>query len=141
MKYRFLEDKAIADICIEAFGKNYEELFVNSALALTECMVRLKDVKPKIKETIKFKNIKIEQLLYDFLSELVYTKDVNQLLFVKYNMKIKQGKKFELTCDCIGDKINMNTQELIADVKAITMHMFKIEKTKNGFKATFVPDI
>ena len=46
-KYKILEDVAIADIAIEAYGKNLEELFENSALAIFEESANLKNIKEK----------------------------------------------------------------------------------------------
>ena len=42
-KYRFLEDVALyADICYEAYGKDLNEVFENSALAIFELSAELK---------------------------------------------------------------------------------------------------
>ncbi len=141
MKFRFLEDVAIADIAFEAFGKDINELFENCALALSDCMVNLKQIKPKIKKTIKLKSENIEGLLYDFLSELLFIKDTDGLLFSNYKISIKEKKGFELNAICQGDKINYEKLDLGNDVKAVTMHMFEIKKEKNRFKATVVVDI
>ncbi len=138
MKYKFLEDIAIADVAFDAYGSNLNELFENSALALFDCMVNLKDLKGKIKKTIKIKAKNIEDLLYKFLSEIVYIKDTKQLVFKKAKVKIKDFK-LEATLYC--DKIDYNTQELRNDVKAITLHQFEIKKVKNRWKARIVIDI
>ena len=80
----------------------------------------------------------MDDLLYNFLSEIVYIKDTKQLVFQKAKVKIKDFK-LEATLYC--DKIDYNTQELRNDVKAITLHRFKLEKTKEGYKAMIVLDI
>ena len=51
-KYKILEDVAIADIAIEAYGKNLNELFENSALAIFEESANLKNIKEKEKRSI-----------------------------------------------------------------------------------------
>ncbi|MEK6974057.1 MAG: archease [Nanoarchaeota archaeon] len=141
MKYRYLEDVAIADIAFEAYGEDINELFINCGLALTDCMVNMKQVKPNIKKTISLKSEKIEDLLYDFLSEIIFIKDTDGLLFSKYDISIKEKKGFSLNADCFGDKIDYEKLELRNDVKAVTMHMFEIKKEKNRYKATVVVDI
>ena len=40
-----------------------------------------------------------------------------------------------------GDTINPEKQQLENDIKAVTMHMFKVKKEKNNWKATVVVDI
>lgn len=141
MKFKFLEDVAIADIAFEAYGKDLNELFENCALALSDCMVDLKQIKGKIKKVIKIKSEKIEGLLYDFLSEIIFIKDTDGILFGKYQASIKQKKVFGLSVICQGDKINYEKLDLRNDVKAVTMHMFEIKKEKNNYKATVVVDI
>ena len=79
-----------------------------------------------------------KDLLYNFLSELVFIKDSGQLIFSKVKVLIKKGK---LKAVLFGDKINPGKQELRNDIKAITLHMFNLEKTKNNFKARVVVDI
>ena len=140
-KFKFLEDKAIADIAFEAYGKNIGELFENCALALFDSMANLKTVKAKIKKEITLDNENLEGLLYDFLSEIVYLKDVDYMVFNKVKINIKKNKKYELKAVISGDTINQEKQELRNDVKAVTMHMFKIDKIKNNYKATIVIDI
>lgn len=141
MSYKYLEDVAVADIAFEAKGKNLEELFVSCAEALENSMADLKSISPKIKKEVKLKNENVDLLLYDFLGELIYLKDVEQLLFRKFSLKIKQNKNFELTAEIFGEKINPKKHKLEDDVKAVTMHDYKIEKTKVGYRTQILLDI
>ena len=138
MKFKFLEKVAIADIAFEAYGKNLNELFENCAMAVAETMVDVKTVEPKIKKEIKLENEKIDQLLFDFIGELIYLKDKDAFVFNKFDVDLKKNK---LKAICYGDKINMKKQTLRNDVKAITYHMYKVEKVKEGYKATIVLDV
>lgn len=141
-KYKILEDVAIADIAIEAYGKNLEELFENSALAIFEESANLKNVKEKEKKSIKINAPNIEDLLYDFLSEILFLKDTYSIIFKKSKIKIqKKGKKYHLNAELYGEKIDRERHELGNDIKAITLHMFKIEKTKKGYKGMIVVDV
>ena len=49
MKYKFLEDVALADIAYEAYGKDLNELFENAALAIFELSADMKTVEAKKK--------------------------------------------------------------------------------------------
>ena len=140
-KYKFLEKVAIADIAYEAYGKNLNEMFENAAMAIFELSANLKTVEAKKKLEIKLENEKIENLLYDFLSEILFLKDSKYMVFRKIKVEIKEGKKFKLKSALEGDTINPQKQKLENDIKAITMHMFKIEKIKTRWKATVVVDI
>lgn len=141
MSYKYLEDVAIADVAFEASGKNLEELFVSCAEALENSMAELKSISPKVKKEIKLKNESADLLLYDFLSELVFLKDTEQMLFGKFSLKIKQNKNFELFAEFFGEKIDPKKHKLEDDVKAVTMHDYKIVKTKSGFRTQILLDI
>ena len=140
-KYRFLEDVAIADIAYEAYGKNLNEMFENAAFAIFELSANLKTVIAKKKLEIKLVNEKIENLLYDFLSEILFLKDSKYMVFKKVKVSIIQNKEYQLKAVLEGDTINPEKQQLENDIKAVTMHMFEIKKEKNNWKAIVVVDI
>jgi len=141
MKYKILEDIAIADIAIEAHGKDLNELFENNALAIFEESADIKKVNENEKKSIKLKAANVEDLLYDFLSEILYLKDTYSLLFKKSEVKIKKNGKFSLEAKLSGEKINREKHILRNDIKAITLHMFKVEKTKQGYNSLVVVDV
>ena len=141
MPYKLLEDIAIADIAFEATGKTLEELFESCAVAFSEISANRKKIKPKIKKEIKIESETIEDMLYNFLSELIYLKDAEQLLFSKYEMKIQRTKNYQLVVNAYGEKIDSKKHELKDDVKAVTMHLFSIKQEGNIYKATVVLDI
>jgi len=136
-----LEDIAIADIAFEATGKTMEEVFESCADAFSDISANVKKIQPKIKKEIKVEGETIEELLYNFLSELIYLKDVEQLLFAKYEVKIKRTKNYELIVTAYGQNLNEIKKELRNDVKATTMHMFEVKQTEKGWRAQVVLDI
>ena len=143
-KYKFLEDVAIADIAYEAYGKNLNELFENAAFAIFELSANIKTVDAKKKIEFELENDKIENLLYDFLSEILFLKDSKYTVFKKIKVSInqnKKNKKYQLKTVLQGDTINPEKQKLENDIKAVTMHMFEVKKEKNQWKATVVVDI
>jgi len=141
----FLEDVAVADIAFDAFGKTLEELFQHCAEAMFTMMVNLKTVEPTIERSIHLRADSLENLLYDFLSELVYLKDTELLLFKTVHVTLgkdgKDGKDHVLSAELHGEQIDRVKHELGNDVKAITKHMFAITKEKSGYKARIVVDI
>ena len=141
-KYKFLEDVAIADIAYEAYGKNLNEMFENAALAIFELSADIKTIESKEKVEIKLEHEKIDNLLYDFLSEILFLKDSKYMVFKDVEVSINEkNKKYYLTSILMGDTINPEKQHLENDIKAITMHMFEVRKGKNNWIATVVVDI
>ena len=142
MPYKFLDDIAIADVAFEASGKSLEELFESAALAVTNTQVKdLKSVKQKISKEIKVESDSIEMLLFNFLQELIFYKDAELLLFNKFDIKITQNKKYKLKAKAYGEKLDMKKHELLVDVKAVSLHNYKVEETKEGWKADVILDV
>jgi len=139
MKFEFLPDVAIADIAFRAYGKTREELFENCGLALTTTMADLSKMGNEVKRKILIEGKDDAEILYNFLDELIYIKDVDGQLFNEFRCKLYTGK---MAVECAGDTLkSIGRQNLLNDVKAITMHLFKIEKDANGLKAMVVVDI
>ena len=141
MPYKFLENVAIADVCIEVRAKDLNELFEQAGLASTSVMVELNSLGKKLKKDIVLEAEDVSKLFLAFLEEIVYIKDTDSLLFSKYKVKIKKDKVYKLKARCYGEKINPKKQSLMADLKAVTLHMFEIKKVNGRWFARFVLDI
>lgn len=144
MRFKFLENIATADVAFEAYGKTLEELFENAGLAVEETMVDTRTVSKskKQKAKLQLKNQNLEDLLYDFLSELVFLKDRDGLLFSRIEVKINLTSNiYHLSSDLSGEPIDPSHHHLRADVKAVTKHLFALKKEKEGYKATVILDI
>ncbi|MDP3640481.1 MAG: archease [Nanoarchaeota archaeon] len=140
MTYTFLDHTA--DVLFQAEGKTREELFEQCALAVEDTQVNVRKIKPKKTVKISLENKTLEKLLFDFLDELLFYKDAEQLLFSKFDLKIQETVgKFLLSCAASGEKLDVEKHEPKTDVKAITMHLFEIKKTKKGWWAQVLVDV
>ena len=139
MTYKYFEHTS--DVIFEAYGKSLEELFVSAGLATEELMVELKTLSPNLKEKINVKGKDVEELLYNFLEELIFLKDTKLLLFKEFQIKIKEGKEYSLKAIAKGEVINRTKHELGRDVKAVTLHQFEVKKEKDKWKARVLIDI
>ena len=139
-RFRFLEDIAIADAAFEAYGKTLEELFESCALATFEVMVETKSVKQIKQKKISIKDKNLEDLLFDFLSELIYLKDAMKTFFTKFDLSIKKNKRYELSGTLWGDIIDYEKQKIRQDVKAVTYHLLEIKKTGDKWRAQVILD-
>jgi len=138
--YKYLEHTA--DVLFVAQAASQGELFEQCGLAVEEAQVPLKNIKPKQKKEINLENSTLEKLLFDFLDELLFLKDTEGLIFSKFKCKVEEKKnKFLLKCKAQGDKFDPNKHEQKVDAKAITMHMYKVEEIKGGWKAQVLVDI
>ena len=130
-----------ADILFQAEALSLEELFEQCALAVEESQIELGNVGNKEKREIIVENKNVELLLFDFLDDLLFYKDSEQLIFSKFEIKINEEEgKYKLVCQAYGEKITEKHEQKV-DVKAITLHKFKVEKTPEGWRAQVLIDI
>ena len=139
--FRFLPNIAIADVAFEARAPTLNELFEIAAQAAFEVMAKTSTIKPTITKELSLTASTLENLLYDFLSEIIFLKDTESLVFCEAKVAVKEGKDFTLKATLKGDAIDHERQELGNDVKAVTMHMFEVKKEKDAWKARVVLDI
>lgn len=134
VKFRYLENIAIADLAFEAFGKNMDELFENAGMALETAQAELEGISAKRVHKVKIEASNLETLLFSFLEELIFLKDTEQFLAGRINCQTgKSGKKWRLEAKLSGEKINPAKHKLGVDVKAVTKHLFEIKKLPQGF--------
>jgi len=140
--YRML-DIATADMAFDAFGRNMEELFANCGLALTDVMTDPRKVEAKVPKEFSVEGHDLESLLFDYLSELIYLKDTDGLVFSNFKVRVRGDKDgFKLQCRVWGDVLDRTIHEIKTEVKAATYHQMKIEELsdKKTWRAQVVLD-
>ncbi len=86
-------------------------------------------------------NPEIDDLLFDWLAELIYLKDSEFILFSKYNLKITKDMNYNLEAEILGEEINQSRHDLRCDVKAITFHLFKVYEKDGEWISRFILDL
>jgi len=143
MPYRFLEDIAIADVAFEAWGETREAMFTAAADALMNVMVAdLETIRPVEEVEFRLENRALDMLLFDFLNEVIFYKDARLLLLRAEALSIIPSKnRFTLKAVARGERLDPARHPLIVDVKAVTLHRFLVEETKDGWRSVVVLDI
>lgn len=124
-----------ADLAIKIYGKNLSEIFVNSAYGMFYNMADINKIKPEITRKIKLKAKNIQDLLIDWLNELLYLHEINQEIYSQFN--IKKINEKEIEAEVKGAK----TSDIKIEIKAATYHDLKIEKKNNIWQARVIFDI
>ena len=143
MPYEFLEDIAIADIAFRAWGKNLEETFIAASDATMNVMVEnLDSIQPLERREFQLQNEALDMLLFDLLQELIYYKDSEKLMLRIHRIEIKkEDAQHMLKAVARGEKLDPNRHHTRADVKAVTLHRFRLEKTGQYWRALVILDI
>ncbi len=138
--YTFIDHTA--DILFRAEAETLAELFEQCGLALEETQVHLENLEAKKTVSFEKENRSVEMLLFDFLDELLFYKDSEQMVFSSFDVYIhdKEGT-YKLKCTARGEKLNVEKHQPKVDVKAITMHLFEVKKIEGGWQAQVLVDI
>ena len=140
--FRFLEEIALADIAFDAEGGSIEEVFRGATQALLESMATPSTVAETWERTIERSDVDPSELLFDWLSEVVYWKDAAGVVFREAPLTLTQeNDAWLLRARLIGAPVDQETQELHADVKGVTKHLYELKQTSDGWQARVVLDV
>lgn len=132
MKYRLLEHTA--DAMVEAHGKDLGERFENAAYAMFDLMTDVTKVRQKGELKIALTAESREQLLVDFLQELLFLHETEDLVLSKFDVKT-DGKNLKALV--WGEKFDAKRHSKHAVVKAITYHRLEFDDAKGTVTVLF----
>jgi SHS2 domain-containing protein len=143
MPYHYLEDVGTADIAFEATGRDLPELFTAAVDATVNVMIdNLDAIESRETLQIELSSDKIDMLLFDILQELIYFKDAWRLLLRVREAQIDhKDEAYFLKATLAGEQLDATRHQQRADVKAVTLHGFSVEKHDGGWKAKVLLDI
>jgi SHS2 domain-containing protein len=136
VRYKLLDHTA--DIGIIAYGKTLSELFENAALGMFEIITSLEKVKILQEEEIKVESESIEELLVEWLRELLWRFNTGGLY--------KEFVVSKLTPHFLqgwikGEKFNPSQHFIQTEIKTVTYHNLEIKKEKGLWQASIIFDI
>jgi SHS2 domain-containing protein len=143
MPYEFMDELTVADIAFRAWGHDVEETFIAAADAVMNAMVEdLEAIQPQDTRVLNVEHEALDLLLFNFLQELVYYKDAEQLLLRVQQLSIVDDRQpYTLQAMAVGERIEPNRHRMRVDVKAVTLHRFALTQTEAGWEATVILDI
>ena len=140
MGFKILENIVSGDFAFEASGETLEDLFTSCAEACFSAMAELSKVEQLIDYSIDISADSLDDLLVDFLSELIYLKDAEKIFFSRFDIDIDTDN-ISLNAVARGEKIDYNKHEIKVDVKAATYHNLEIKRVEKGFKVKVILDL
>ena len=91
---------------------------------------------------IELSNDNIDMLLFDLLQELIFLKDAERLLLRIREVQIaEKDENYFVKATAEGEPLDAERHHQRADVKAVTLHDFSVERTEGGWKARVLLDI
>lgn len=125
-----------ADWALRVYGRNLSQLLENAALGMAYLMVGdLSAVPRSEKRTLELDAFDAETLLVDWLTELAYWAEDEQLVFCQFNLS--QVTENHLSAVIRGGQ----AAELQKHIKAVTYHDLTIKNTGHELVTTIVFDV
>lgn len=131
-KYEFIEHTA--DIGIKAYGKNLSEAFENAALGMFDIISDTTKIDSVGEYMIELKADNIDQLLVDWLSELLYIHETKNVLLTSFNVELDKNK---LRARVYGEKLDKKKHPIKNEIKAVTYHILEVNEKKGYVQVLF----
>jgi len=128
-----------ADVGLKAYGKNLSEAFQNAAKGMFDIITDSSEIEPVGQYDIQLEAADLEQLLVDFLSELLFLNSAQNLVFGFFKVELDEDKN-SLSARVFGEKFNISKHKIGAEIKAVTYHMLEV-KNKKPYHAQVLFDI
>jgi SHS2 domain-containing protein len=132
MRYENLEHTA--DVMIKAYGSTLEECFLNAAFGMIDQILDASKVRPTVEENITVEAETVEDLLYNFLSEVLFIFDAKRLALVDFNVSISDRR---LSCRAKGEGFDPERHGPKQEIKAVTYHMLQVNEKEPSVTVIF----
>jgi SHS2 domain-containing protein len=128
-----------ADVGFLAYGATLEELFANSALAMTSLACDLENVRETEKRKIEASGEDVESLLYSWLAEVLAVSDAEHLVLHRATVNFLDEGRVRGTV--YGEPIDRARHKTGVAIKAVTLHQFTVENVDDGWRARVFLDL
>jgi SHS2 domain-containing protein len=128
-----------ADIGIIVHGEDLKTLFENAGQGFFHLITDLRKVKRRIERQIKIKGESLDRLMVDWLSELLYLHDVENLLFRGF--KVDSVGEDGLKAIVKGEPFQEGVHVIKTEVKAVTYHQIEVRQKNGRWRAQVILDL
>jgi SHS2 domain-containing protein len=128
-----------ADIGIIVHGESLQALFENAGEAFFHLITDLKKVKRRVERRVHIEGESLDRLMVDWLSELLYLHDVENLLFKGF--KVDAVGEDGLKATVKGEPFQEGVHVIKTEVKAVTYHQIEVRQETGGWRAQVILDL
>ena len=128
-----------ADIGLIVYGEDLKTLFENAGEAFFHLITDLRKVRRRVERRIEVRGEALERLMVDWLSELLYLHDVENLLFKGF--KVESVGEEGLKAIVKGEPFQEGLHVIKTEVKAVTYHRIEVRKENSKWKAQIIFDL
>ncbi len=141
-KFEISDKYTMADLGLDIFGDSLEELFICGAEGMFDIILGGRQVVVDNQIEIKIRSKSIEQLMVDWLSEVLYLFDARHLIAGSFALKInKAGPDFLLQGRIGTARFDPLKDWADYDIKAVTYHRLRIKQQDKMYQCHIVFDL
>jgi len=128
-----------ADLGLRIRSADLNGLFGEAGLALfSAIVVNLDVVRPVQEVAIRLEADRRDDLLHDWLAELLFIFDTRRLVLGEFQVEVSETR---LSATARGEPLDTDRHQCDADIKAITYHALKVEPQDGGWLAEVIVDV
>lgn len=141
--FEIIDGLTSADIAVRIQANSMNEILENAARAMLAILLdNPNDFNPAVRQNISIEAENEEMLLYRFLDELVFLKDVKRVLALFDGGTIENAEgKYALRGVIAVDSIDSMRHRFNVDIKAVTLHGLSCVRDRVGYVAQVVFDV
>jgi SHS2 domain-containing protein len=140
MGYTFIDHTA--DVAAELTGGSAEDLFMFAAQSLTDTLSDLSCVRASVTQSVTLESGSLEDLLVDWLNELLYRFEVQNMLASGGTVTLRETDgRWHLRASITGEAFDPARHPSRVLVKSATYHGLHITQTSGIWSARIVFDI
>ncbi len=121
-----------ADIGLKAYGKTLSEAFAHAAKGMFDIITNSSEIENKGEYAIKLSADSLEQLLVDWLSELLFLQGAENLVFGVFTVTVNE-KRCILSATVFGEEFDREKHQVGIEIKAVTYHMLEVQRKSPCF--------
>ncbi len=124
---------------VAAEGDDLSAVFRQAALGIRQILTDSNDILPVQELRVEVKGDDYEELLVNWLSELVYLLEAQQFLLA--DCRIEKLEEKGLRALVSGEPYDAKRHQLQREIKAVTYHQIRVEKLVSGWRAQVFVDL
>jgi SHS2 domain-containing protein len=133
-RVRFEEVEHVADAALRVYGGDWSELLSNAALGMFSLIASWSDAPPSVERNVSLHSLDAETLLVDWLSELLYLHEMQDVVFFDFDILNASPHSLEAVARGTDQWVPRTA------IKAVTFNDLHVATTADGHTATIVFD-
>ena len=105
-----------------------EEAFSVAGKSVVETIIDLKNIQEVEKKSIKVKGRNLQNLLYNWLEEIVTITITDGFAISNFSVNIKKNAEYEIISTVSGEKLDLEKHNFKVEIKSPTFHLMEIKE-------------